>query len=95
MSVDNATVARIAHLARIGIAEAELAPLSDELNQILQWVEQLDEVETDAVPPMASVNDEKLRWRADTVNDGGVADKVVANAPQATGHFFTVPKVVE
>ena len=95
MSVDNATVARIAHLARIGIAEEELAPLCDELNQILHWVEQLGEVNTDDVPPMASVNDEKLRWRTDTVNDGAIADKVVANAPEPTGYFFTVPKVVE
>ena len=95
MSVDNATVAKIAHLARIGIKEEELAPLADELNQILHWVEQLGEIPTDDIPPMASVNDEKLRWREDAVNDGAIPDKVVANAPEPTGHFFTVPKVVE
>jgi aspartyl-tRNA(Asn)/glutamyl-tRNA(Gln) amidotransferase subunit C len=95
MSVDKATVARIAHLARIGVREDELEPLAGELNNILDWVEQLNEVDTDAVAPMASVHDAKLRWRADVVNDGNIRDEVTANAPDGMDGFFTVPKVVE
>lgn len=99
MSVDKATVARIAHLARIGVGEDELEPLASELSGILNWIEQLNEVDTDAVPPMASVHDEALRWRADVINDGGKQADVVANAPDGDqnndGAFFTVPKVIE
>ena len=95
MSVDKATVARIAHLARIGVSEAELEPLAAELSQILDWIEQLNEVDTDAVAPMASVHDAKLRWRADAVDDGDRRDEVVANAPESKDGFFVVPKVVE
>ncbi|MDP6567919.1 MAG: Asp-tRNA(Asn)/Glu-tRNA(Gln) amidotransferase subunit GatC [Alphaproteobacteria bacterium] len=95
MSVDKATVARIAHLARIGVAEEELEPLAAELSGILQWIEQLNEVDTDQVPPMASVHDEPLRWRADRVDDGDKQDDIVANAPAGRDGFFAVPKVVE
>jgi len=95
MSVDKATVARIAHLARIGVSEEELEPLAAELSQILDWIEQLNEVDTDAVAPMASVHDAKLRWRADVVDDGDRRDDVVANAPESKDGFFVVPKVVE
>jgi aspartyl-tRNA(Asn)/glutamyl-tRNA(Gln) amidotransferase subunit C len=95
MSVDKATVARIAHLARIGVAEDELEPLASELNGILAWVEQLNEVDTESTPPMTSVHDQGLRWREDTVNDGGKRDDIVANAPDGHDGFFAVPKVVE
>jgi len=95
MSVDKATVARIAHLARIGVADDELEPLAAELSNILNWIEQLNEVDTDAVAPMASVHEARLRWRADVVDDGDVRDKALANAPQSQDGFFVVPKVVE
>ncbi len=95
MSVDKATVARIAHLARIGVPEDQLEPLAGELNNILTWVEQLDELDTSDVPPMASVHDEELRRRADAVDDGDIQADVTANAPDGQGGFFAVPKVVE
>ena len=95
MSVDKATVARIAHLARIGIDEAELEPLAGELSNILNWIEQLNEVATEDVAPMASVNAERLRWRADVVDDGDKQAAVTANAPKRENGFFAVPKVVE
>ncbi len=95
MSVDKATVARIAHLARIGVAEEEMDALAEELNSILGWVEQLGEVPTDDVPPMTSVHDQGLRWRDDVVDDGDMRDKVLANAPDQSDGFFVVPKVVE
>ena len=95
MSVDKATVARIAHLARIGVAEEELEPLAAELSGILQWIEQLNEVNTDDVPPMASVHDDMLRWRGDVVNDGKKPKDITANAPDGENGFFAVPKVIE
>ena len=95
MPVDKATVRRIAHLARIAVAEAELEGLAKELNGILAWVEQLDEVDTRNVEPMASVHDEALSLREDKVDDGGRPEDIVANAPVAQGGFFAVPKVVE
>ena len=95
MSLDKATVARIASLARIRIPNEELEGLAGELNNILGWVEQLDEVPTDDVAPMTRRADLKLRWREDKVTDGGIRDKVLANAPDARDGFFTVPKVVE
>jgi len=93
--IDKATVAKIARLARIKINEDKLEPLAGELNQILDWVEQLDEVNTDDVSPMASVVDAKLRWRADEVTDGAKAESVLKNAPRAEYGFFAVPKVIE
>jgi aspartyl-tRNA(Asn)/glutamyl-tRNA(Gln) amidotransferase subunit C len=95
MALDKKTVARVAHLARIRVPDAELDALTDELAHILTWVEQLDEVDTADVAPMTSVTSRKLPWRDDAVTDGGYPEKVLANAPAAEGRFFTVPKVVE
>jgi len=95
MSLDKATVARIAHLARIKVDDQEQEHLANDLNKILGWVEQLNEVDTQGVAPMASVAAQKLRRRADVVSDGGYPDQTVANAPDAAEHFFSVPKVVE
>lgn len=95
MSVDKETVRRIAHLARIAIKEEELEPMTGELNTILAWVEQLGEVDTDDVAPMTSVVEISLRRRADEITDGGYADRVMKNAPNAAEGFFAVPKVVE
>ena len=95
MSVDAATVRRIAHLARIAVAESEVPHLQGELNAILAFVEQLSEVDVDGVEPMTSVTPMDLKKRPDVVNDGEIADEVVANAPESRDHFFLVPKVVE
>ncbi len=95
MSLDKATVRRIATLARIEVPDADLEPLAGELSHILGWIEQLSEVNTENVPPMSGGTDLKLPWRADAVTDGDQADKVLANAPDAQSGFFTVPKVVE
>lgn len=95
MALDTDTVKRIARLARIHVDEADLAPLADELNNILGWVEQLDEVDTDGVEPMTSVVEMVQRLRSDEVSDGGVRDKVLANAPESDEGFFVVPKVIE
>ena len=95
MSVDTATVARIAALARISMSEAEVAALVPELNNILGWVEQLGEVDVSGIEPMAAVIPNHLRLREDKVTDGGVRDKVLANAPAAEHGFFAVPKVIE
>ncbi len=95
MSVDTETVRRVAHLARIAVAEDELAPLVQELNGILGWVEQLGEVDVEGVEPMTSVTPMRLKRRADEVTDGNRRDDVLANAPDARSGFYTVPKVVE
>ena len=95
MSVDAATVKRIGRLARIRIEEAEVAKYQQELNAILGFVEQLNEVDVTDVPAMTSVTPMALRQRADVVNDGGYPDRIVANAPTSTDNFFVVPKVVE
>jgi aspartyl-tRNA(Asn)/glutamyl-tRNA(Gln) amidotransferase subunit C len=95
MSVDAATVRRIAHLARIAVAEQEVEHLQGELNAMLAFVEQLSEVNVDGVEPMTSVMPMEMKKRLDVVNDGEIADQVVANAPEAQDHFFLVPKVVE
>jgi len=95
MSIDRDTVARVAHLARIRVSEAELAPLGQELNAILGWIEQLREVDVDGVPPMTAVTDLGLPMREDAVTDGDIRERVLANAPDAREGFFTVPKVVE
>ena len=95
MSVDSETVRKIARLARIAVSEDEVPGLTDQLNGILGWVEQLGEVDTSGVAPMASVMPGHLRWRADAVTDGGIADKVLANAPESASGFFGVPKVIE
>jgi aspartyl-tRNA(Asn)/glutamyl-tRNA(Gln) amidotransferase subunit C len=95
MSVDTETVRRVAHLARIAIAESELENLRGELNAILTFVEQLSEVEIEGVEPMTSVMPMALKARKDEVTDGGIADAIIANAPAHEHHFFLVPKVVE
>ena len=95
MTVDKATVARIAHLARIAVPQARQEPLAGNLNRILQWVEQLNQVDTDNVLPMTSVAAMKMRWRADEVTDGDRRADVLANAPLAEHGFFAVPKVIE
>lgn len=95
MSLDNATVARIATLARIRLPDDDLAPMARELSSILDFVAQLEAVDTGGVEPMTSVAPHTLRQRPDAVTDGNVRDKVLANAPDQTGGFFAVPKVVE
>jgi aspartyl-tRNA(Asn)/glutamyl-tRNA(Gln) amidotransferase subunit C len=95
MSVDAATVRRIAHLARIAVTEAEVPHLQGELNAMLAFVEQLSEVNVDGVEPMTSVTPMEMKKRTDVVNDGEIADDVVKNAPDTVNHFFLVPKVVE
>ncbi|MEQ1713493.1 MAG: Asp-tRNA(Asn)/Glu-tRNA(Gln) amidotransferase subunit GatC [Hyphomicrobium sp.] len=95
MQVDEATVRRIARLARIKITDAEANSLQGELSGILDWVKQLDEVETTGVEPMTRVVPIELKQREDRVTDGEIADQVTANAPMIEDHFFVVPKVVE
>ena len=95
MSVDLATVKRVAHLARIAVSEEEASRMTGELNSILGFVEQLDEVKVDGVEPMTSVIPMEMRKREDMVTDGAKADDIVANAPATEDHFFQVPKVVE
>jgi aspartyl-tRNA(Asn)/glutamyl-tRNA(Gln) amidotransferase subunit C len=95
MSVDTATVRRIASLARIAISDEEAQRLAPELGNILDWIEQLSEVDTADVAPMTAVIPNHLRLRDDVVTDGGIRDKVLSNAPQAEHGFFTVPKVIE
>ena len=95
MSVDAATVRRIAHLARIAVTDAEVPNLQGELNAILAFVAQLEEVNVEGVEPMTSVTPMEMKKRADIVNDGEIADDIVKNAPATEDHFFLVPKVVE
>jgi aspartyl-tRNA(Asn)/glutamyl-tRNA(Gln) amidotransferase subunit C len=95
MSVDLATVRKIAGLARIATSDAEAEALVPELNNILGWIEQLGEVNTDGIEPLAAVIPNHLRLREDKVTDGGIRDAVLANAPQAEHGFFAVPKVIE
>ena len=95
MSVDKATVARIARLARINVPEDRQEQLVGELNGILDWIAELDEVDTGAVEPLASVTGHGLPRRSDEVTDGNRLDEVLANVPETAGGFFVVPKVVE
>ncbi|HVJ50828.1 MAG TPA: Asp-tRNA(Asn)/Glu-tRNA(Gln) amidotransferase subunit GatC [Aliidongia sp.] len=95
MSLDKATVARIATLARIKVPEADREAVGRELNKILDWVEQLSEIDTEGVAPMTSVEHLTLPMRTDAVTDGDRADEILRNAPGAAHGFFTVPKVVE
>ncbi len=95
MSVDKDTVKRVAHLARIAVSDAEAEALRGELNTILGFVEQLNEVDVTGVEPMTAVIPMKMKMRADVVTDGAQADAVVSNAPAREEHFFVVPKVVE
>jgi aspartyl-tRNA(Asn)/glutamyl-tRNA(Gln) amidotransferase subunit C len=95
LSVDAATVRRIAHLARIALAEEEIEPLQRELNAILAFVEQLSQVSVEGIEPMTSVIPMQMKKREDKVTDGDIADDIVRNAPATEDHFFQVPKVVE
>jgi aspartyl-tRNA(Asn)/glutamyl-tRNA(Gln) amidotransferase subunit C len=95
MAIDAATVRRVAKLARIAEPEARLEPLARELSSILNWIEQLNEVDIEGVEPMASAVEAKLPLREDVVSDGGDAGKVLSNAPKSADGFFVVPKVVE
>ena len=95
MSVDADTVRRIAHLARMAVADDEVEPLRGELNAILAFVEQLSEVDVAGVEPMTSVTPMPMKKRTDSVTDGGDADAVLRNAPAREGNYFVVPKVVE
>ena len=95
MSVNADTVRHVAKLARIAMSDAEIDALVPELNQILGWVDQLAEVDTDGVEPLTAVIEQKLRLRDDVVTDGDVRDKVLLNAPDQQHGFFAVPKVIE
>jgi aspartyl-tRNA(Asn)/glutamyl-tRNA(Gln) amidotransferase subunit C len=95
MSVDADTVRRIAHLARIAVAEDEVEHLKDELNAMLAFVEQLGDVKVDGVEPMTSVTPMTMKKRVDAVTDGGIAGDIVRNAPSSDDNYFVVPKVVE
>jgi aspartyl-tRNA(Asn)/glutamyl-tRNA(Gln) amidotransferase subunit C len=95
MSIDATTVRRIAHLARIAVAESEVEKMQSEINAMLAFVQQLSEVDVSGVEPMTSVTPMQMKKRADVVTDGEIADLIVANAPESQDHFFLVPKVVE
>ena len=95
MSIDVETARKVAKLARIAVPEERLAPLADEFNAILAFVEQLSEVDVDGVEPMVSVTPQRLKRREDVVTDGHQQAEVLANAPDAREGFFAVPKVVE
>ncbi|NJC33246.1 aspartyl-tRNA(Asn)/glutamyl-tRNA(Gln) amidotransferase subunit C [Sphingomonas jejuensis] len=95
MSVDTDTVRKISRLARIQMSDAEIEALAPEFNKILGWIDQLGEVDTSGVEPMAAVVPNTLRLRDDVVTEGGDRDRVLANAPQAEHGFFAVPKVIE
>lgn len=95
MSVSHEQVRHIAKLARIAMSDEEIERLAPELNNILGWVEQLGEVNTDGVEPLTAVIDQKLRLRDDVVTEGDIRDEVLANAPESQHGFFAVPKVIE
>ncbi|HEY1932522.1 MAG TPA: Asp-tRNA(Asn)/Glu-tRNA(Gln) amidotransferase subunit GatC [Acetobacteraceae bacterium] len=95
MSLDPATVRRIATLARIHVEEADIPRLQAEINGILGWIEQLNEVNVEGIEPLTGAANMALKMREDAVTDGGYPDKVLANAPDRAGDFYAVPKVVE
>lgn len=95
MAIDNETVKRVAFLSRLKIEDDKLEETKEEFNKILNWVEQLNEVNTDGVEPLISVNDSHLQLRHDEVTEGNQSDAILKNAPQAQYGYFTVPKVVE
>ena len=95
MSLDHATVRRIASLARIRVEDHEVEPLCQELNGILGWIEQLNEVDVAGVAPLTGASNMAMAMRADVVTDGFYPDKVLSNAPERIGNFYAVPKVVE
>ncbi len=95
MSIDKETAARVAHLARIRVEDADLPKLAEEFSAIMGFIEQLNEVDIDGVEPMTSVTPQRLKRREDVVTDGNQPEKILANAPDAREGFFAVPKVVE
>ncbi len=95
MALDHATIRRIASLARIRVEEHEVDNLSRELNGILGWIEQLNEVDVDGIDPLTGAAQMAMRLRSDTVTDGGIPELVLGNAPDRAGAFYAVPKVVE
>jgi aspartyl-tRNA(Asn)/glutamyl-tRNA(Gln) amidotransferase subunit C len=95
MSLDPATVRRIAKLARIRVDEAQVGQLQTELSGILSWIEQLNEVDVEGVEPLTGGAQMAMRMRDDVVTDGGITEKILANAPDRAGEFYAVPKVVE
>jgi aspartyl-tRNA(Asn)/glutamyl-tRNA(Gln) amidotransferase subunit C len=95
MSVDAATVKRVAHLARIALPDTDVERMQGEINAILGFVEELSKVNIEGVDPMTSVTPMRLKLRDDNVTEGGSADEILANAPMSDDHFFVVPKVVE
>ncbi|MCD8497730.1 MAG: Asp-tRNA(Asn)/Glu-tRNA(Gln) amidotransferase subunit GatC [Alphaproteobacteria bacterium] len=95
MSIDKDTVRKVANLARIEVSEALLEKTTAKMASTLTWVEQLNEVDTDNIEPQSSVMDLPPHWREDVVTDGGIQEKILANAPEATQGYFVVPKVVE
>lgn len=95
MSMNKDTVKKVARLARIKMEDEELERMGHQLNGILSWIEQLQEVDTENVAPLRSVVDTSLKLREDVVNDGGIPEDVLKNAPEETQGFFVVPKVVE
>ena len=95
MSLDKATLERVAYLARIKINNSEIDKMTEELNNIMKWIEELNEVDITNVQPMTGVSNMSLREREDKVTDGGYQDKIVSNAPEKIDNSFTVPKVIE
>ncbi|MBE6459250.1 MAG: Asp-tRNA(Asn)/Glu-tRNA(Gln) amidotransferase subunit GatC [Alphaproteobacteria bacterium] len=95
MAIDTQTVKRIAFLSRLKIEDDKIASTEEEFNKILQWVDQLKEVDTENVEPLISVNENNITMRTDVVTDGNVADDIMANAPMTEYGYFAVPKVVE
>ena len=95
MAIDTETVKRVAFLSRLRVDEDKIVETEEEFNKILNWVEQLNEVITDNVEPLVSVNQTNLEWRQDVVNDGEKAEEVLKNAPMSEFGYFVVPKVVE
>ena len=95
MSIDKTTVSKIAHLARIKVADEQLQGLADELSSILSWVESLNRLDTDKTEPLSSVTGKQLPMRDDVVDDGEITEQILAGAPEKISGFFVVPKVVE
>lgn len=95
MAIDNATVTKIASLARLRVADEEKAAYAAKIGGILKWIEQLGEVNTDKTEPLTSVTEMTLKTREDVVNDGNIQTEILANAPEAVSGFFAVPKIVE
>ncbi len=95
MTIDNATVTKIASLARIRVEEGEKAKYAAQIGGIMKWIEQLDAVNTDGIEPLANVTEIALTLRPDVADDGNKQDDILANAPEATSGFFAVPKIVE